>query len=56
MATKEDLTSTLTRIIAAIDIVKTAVPIQLAQGILSTTSGILLIVKVSFHLIFHSSM
>jgi len=58
MATKrvpqrgEDLTSTLTRIIAAIDVVKNAVPIQLGQGILSTTSAILLIVKVSFTLYF----
>jgi len=58
MATKhirahdEDIMSSLTRIIGAIDVVKGVVPIQLGQGILSTTSAILVVVKVSLIALF----
>jgi len=42
----EDVVSTLTRVIGAIEVVKNVVPIQLGQSILSTTSAILVIIKV----------
>ena len=53
MATKhldihdEDVKSSLTRVIGAIDVARNVVPIQLGQGVLSTTSAILVVVKVS---------
>ena len=58
MATKhihhhdEDVMSFLTRVIGAIDVVKNLVPIQLGQGVLSTTSAFLVVVKVSFLTLF----
>jgi hypothetical protein len=42
----EDLTVTLTYLIGTIDVTKNAVPIQLGQGILATTSAILVLIKV----------
>ena len=42
----KDVTPAIIRVITAIDVVKDAVPIQLAQGVLSTTLAILNIVKV----------
>jgi hypothetical protein len=46
----EDVMSSLTRVIGAIEVVKNVVPTQLGQGVLSTTSAILVVVKVSFTL------
>lgn len=48
----EDVVSSLTRVIGAIDMVKNVVPIQLGRGVLSTTSAILVLVKVSFIALF----
>jgi hypothetical protein len=50
----EDITSALTRTIGAIDVVKGVVPIQIAQGILGTTLAILIVIKVSWVLLFLS--
>ena len=44
----EDVMSSLTRVIGAIEVVKNVVPIQLGRGVLSTTSAILVVVKASF--------
>ena len=43
----EDVMSCLTRVIGAIEVVKNVVPIQLGQGVLSTASAILVVIKVS---------